>query len=427
MITIVGAGFTGLALSLALDAEGREHRVFEAAARAGGVVRSSRPGGRVLDHGPQRMRATPEVAALVRRLQLDTEVVHVPQGLPLYVVRDGRLRVAPLDPAGLLRTDLLSARAKLRLLAEPLTGAPRRDETVAGLLSRKFGREAYRCFLGPLFGGLYGSDPSEMYARHALAALFGGRGGSGSLLRVALRSGLGRSGAPSAISFREGMGQLVDAMYAAAEPHVALDSPVVSLERREGSGWVVGLEDGTEQTCSTVVLTVPAGEAGALLEPSAADAARRLHTLRYNDLALVHLEGHTPLRGLGYQVAYGEGLRTRGVTWNASALGRDGIYTAFLGGAPDPGAVALDDDELGAIAADEFGSVTGFEVRPLSVTRTRMPAWDRSWNALEGMELPPGIVLCASYESRPGIPGRVTRVHEVVRALTREAGEPVAS
>ena len=42
-------------------------------------------------------------------------------------------------------------------------------------------------------------------------------------------------------------------------------------------------------------------------------AADRLRRLRYNRLVLVHLLADADLRGLGYQVALGEGRATRGV------------------------------------------------------------------------------------------------------------------
>ncbi|TVP50475.1 MAG: NAD(P)/FAD-dependent oxidoreductase, partial [Gemmatimonadales bacterium] len=68
MIGIVGAGITGLSLGVFLDARGVEYEVLESTGRSGGVIRSSAPEGRVLDHGPQRTRVTPPVAEMIRIL-----------------------------------------------------------------------------------------------------------------------------------------------------------------------------------------------------------------------------------------------------------------------------------------------------------------------------------------------------------------------
>ena len=50
----------------------------------------------------------------------------------------------------------------------------------------------------------------------------------------------------------------------------------------------------------------------------------------------------------------------------------------------------------------------GCKVRVLHVGRTRIPAWDESWDALDGLRLPDGVHICANYAGRPGIQGRLT-------------------
>jgi oxygen-dependent protoporphyrinogen oxidase len=146
-------------------------------------------------------------------------------------------------------------------------------------------------------------------------------------------------------------------------------------------------------------------------------AAERIRGLVYNPLGVVHLHAETDLRGLGYQVGLDEDLATRGVTWNDSLFGREGVYTAYLGGAKNPAVVTEPDDRLGQLAADEFRRVTGWEARVLAVDRERMPAWDVSWRALEGLQLPPGIRIAANWMSRPGIPGRLAEARRLAERL----------
>jgi oxygen-dependent protoporphyrinogen oxidase len=142
-----------------------------------------------------------------------------------------------------------------------------------------------------------------------------------------------------------------------------------------------------------------------------------LGKLVYNPLGVVHLHAETDLRGLGYQVGLGEDLATRGVTWNDSLFGREGVYTAYLGGAQNPAVVEEPDGTLGRLAADEFRRVTGYDARVLAVARERMPAWDLSWRALEGLELPAGIRIAANWMSRPGIPGRLAEARRLAERL----------
>jgi oxygen-dependent protoporphyrinogen oxidase len=422
MIGIVGAGLTGLALANELAGRGIEHVVLEAENRPGGVIRSGLVDGRVLDFGPQRLRLAGPVEALVRELGLERELVRAPEALPLFVFSRGALREVPTSLRGLAGTDLLSWGGKARLALEPWTAGPRAGERVASFLTRKLGKEAYERLAGPLFGGLYASDPADMSVEISLAGVLRDLGVGRSLLaRFARRGGV----APAvAGSFRSGLATLPEALHAARAGSVRLCSPVRRLAR-SGDGWRLDSDTGVVEA-ETVVLTCAADSAGRLLSEVAPAAAARLRSLVYNPLAVVHLAGDTGLRGLGYQVAFGEGLATRGVTWNGSLFGesRRGLHTAFLGGAMSAAILEEPDDRLGGISTEEFLRVTGRHARVLSVSRTRMPAWDVSWRVLRDLELPRGILAAGSWRSRPGISGRLAEARRLAVELDAAESAP---
>lgn len=424
-VAVVGAGITGLALAWELDRRGVDARVLEAADRPGGVVRSLSVEGRVLEAGPQRTRMSPPVARLVEALELEDRLLVAARDLALFVLRDGRLRRVPTSPGELLTGDLLTWRGKLRVLLEPLV--PRRDDrgSVAAWTTRRLGREAYRCLVGPFVGGLYASDPAEMPVERTLMPALERAGlADGSLVLGWVRRRTRRGddgGAPPVVSFREGMQELTDALHRRVRSRVHLSTPAREVRRTGGGpegtpGWRVETGDGTVRA-RRVVLTCPADDAAGLLGGAAPDAARRLAGLRYNRLAVVHLVGDCGLRGYGYQVALGEGTATRGATWNASLFGRGGVHTAYLGGALRPEVAELPDREVGEIARREFHGATGCETRVLRVGRARMPAWDRSWRGLGQAPLPPGLRICANYVSRAGIPGRLREARETAGEL----------
>lgn len=407
MIAIVGGGISGLALAHYLRARGAECIVLESRPRPGGVIQTVEIEGLPLDMGPQRTRLTPDVRALIAEIGLADEVLTASEELSLLVFRKGRLSQAPLSIRQAFTTDLLTWTEKARVLLEPLTGGLREGETAGGFFRRKLGGAAYEALIAPLYGGLYASDPDRMPARHALAATLRDLGVKRSILWRALTARKGLSSAPPC-SFRRGMGALPLALADGLGPSLRTGCAVTGLRPRPEGGFVVAVEDDGEVVADEVVLCCPARAAAGLLEPTAPDAAARLEQIRYNPLAVVHLKGDEDLVGAGYQVALGEGLQTRGVTWNAGLFGRPGLYTAFLGGMQDPAVVEEDDDRLGQIAADEFAHVTGCEVRVLHVGRTWIPAWDESWDALDALRLPDGVHICANYTARPGIQGRLT-------------------
>ncbi|AZH24222.1 protoporphyrinogen oxidase [Haloplanus aerogenes] len=405
-VGIVGAGITGLALAHYCRERDVDAVAFEASSEPGGVIRSSRVDGRVLEHGPQRTRLTPEIEALVEDCGLRSDLRTADTDLPLYVYVDGRLRQVPFSPRAFLSTDLLSLRGKVRMLAEPLTEGARDDETAADYFVRKFGREAYHNLVEPLFGGIYGSDPAEMPGKYALQTVKKMER-SGSLIRAAVNRRLEGKERQPPVSFDDGMAQLPRALSEHNADRVELETAVERIAL-DGSGYRLETEDGS-RTVDHVVVTARADVAAGLLADVDTGSARALRRLYYNPLAYVHLYSDADPAGYGYQVRHDEPLRTLGVTWNASLFDRDGVYTCFLGGMENPGMVDRSERELGRIATEEFEAVMGADAEVLNVTKhpRGIPAYDGSWTAMADVNLPDGITLASNYAGRMGVPARV--------------------
>ncbi|UPV76424.1 protoporphyrinogen oxidase (plasmid) [Halorussus limi] len=420
-VGIVGAGITGLSLAHYLADRDAEFTLFEAAAEPGGVVRSDRVDGHILERGPQRVRRTEHVEGMIRDLGLESEVRTADPDLPVCVYADGEIRPAPFSVEGFGETDLLSAEAKRRVLAEPYTDPADPDETAAEMFVRKFGDETYRNLLGPLFGGTYGSDPAEMPVGHALSGLVKLEARHGSLLKAAIARTMGGRDTPPAISFDEGLQRLPEALADAHAENVRFETPVTAVRADDDRGYELETPDGTE-SFDRVVLTTPADLTADLvvdLAPESADALRELH---YNPLAMVYLRTDLDAAGvepaLGYQVGFDADLRTLGVSWNASMFDR-GVVTAFLGGMHDPAILDESEDRMGEIAASEFEAVTGAEaeVVTVNVLRRGFPAYDDSWDAVERVELPEGVRLATNYTARMGVPSRIREAESVADDL----------
>ncbi|MDG5776890.1 protoporphyrinogen oxidase [Haloarculaceae archaeon H-GB2-1] len=428
-VGIVGAGLSGLTLGYRLRNAGVETVTFEAAGEPGGVIRSRHDAdGRILERGPQRTRLTPAVSDVVSSLGLEGELIEAADP-PLYVYRDGELRRAPLSIRSALTTSLFSWRGKLRALGEPLAEPPRDDETVAEFFSRSFGPEVAENFLGPLYAGLYGSKPDEMPVQHSAAKAMTKSGPTDSVLLNVLRAKLRGKEPPAIGSFRDGLQTLPNALYEEQAESVHLDEPVRAIREAE-DGYRLESTD-RDVRVDRVVLTTPAEATASLLAGVAPEAARRIGQLTFNRLAVVHLHSEGDLHGSGFQVPHDEPLATLGTTWNASLLDRDGVYTSYLGGSKNPDLLNWADDRIAETACREFEAVTGCAATPLGVSRLEpgMPAYDHSWDALDGLELPDGIDLCTNYVARAGIPGRVraaTTLADELQQATDDAESVVA-
>lgn len=415
-VAIIGGGISGLATHHFLQQQGVESTVFEAAPNPGGVIQTTLEAGRILDHGPQRTRRTPIVQTLIDSIDLNERIIEATDR-PLYMYHDETLRRVPTSIASALTTDLLSVRGKLRILAEPLREVePRPGESVLDYFIRTMGQEFAERIGGPLYAGLYASDPTEMPVEHSLARALDRVGVEGSLVAYAIRKTMRRQSPPQMISFDDGMAVLVNRLATTYRDCIRLETPVRELTAVD-PGYRVRTADGT-QTIDHVVLATQAPTVGQLLSGVDDRLAKQFTALTYNPIIVVHLQAERTLHGAGFQVSWGNSSVIRGATWNCSlfpgaSLGRDGIYTVYL----DADRVNMTDSKeaIGNRAARAFEAITELPVAPLDVTIVRpgMPAYDRSWDGLLDQDTKSGLHLCTSALDRAGISGRLAHARSV--------------
>ncbi len=418
-VGVVGAGISGLSVVHALSKHDTDCEIvgLEAHEEPGGIVRSQRIDGHLLELGPQRLRLTPGIESLVEELNLREQLQFGDDDQPLYIYYDGKLRVVPLSARAALRTDLLSPFGKLRILAEPLTRPEQPGETVDEYLSRRFGTQAARRYMGPLYSGLYGTDTDEMLMEYSLGRALESTGVGRSLLVWVIRRLLEGRETPPICTFDEGLGTLTNALYEAHSESISLSRPVENIVAADG-GYELQTANGTDHV-DQVVLTTPAAATAELVKELDIELAETLGRFNYNPIGMVFLQSTFDREGIGALVPPGGELPISGSTWNASFLDRDGVFTCYVDPNSDPEMPNRTNDELGEVAAEAFERLTGSEASVLGVHRWKpgMPAYDRSWTAMDDLSTPTGLHLCTNYVDRAGIPGRIRSAKRVVETI----------
>ncbi|MGH9367402.1 MAG: protoporphyrinogen oxidase [Thermoanaerobaculia bacterium] len=435
---IVGGGLSGLARGYALAQRGEQVRVLEASDRPGGVVRTERNAGFLLELGPNTVRPTPEIWGLVGTLGLAGSAVLADARLPRFIEVEGRLHPLAPGPLTLFSTRLLSTGAKLRLFAEPFV-APGHDprESVRDFFARRLGPQVAEKLVAPFVSGIWAGDPGRLSAAASVPRLVKWEREHGSLLRGALawRRGVSNAHAPKGLlSFRDGLETLPRALAESLGSRFQRRARVRSL-RTEGGRWRIETESEILEADRVVVAT-PASEAARLLEPLDPDAARSLDRIPQPPLAVLHLAWPdaafpVPLSGFGHLVVPVPGRRILGAVWSSSLFaGRapegETLVTAFAGGARDPDTADMADGALLELAARELSSSLGATAGPRLVRITRyaraLPQYDLDhgarMKAIEDVEARwPGLTFLGNY--RGGI-----SVGDVVRnALAAAAPE----
>jgi protoporphyrinogen/coproporphyrinogen III oxidase len=396
-VAVIGGGISGLTAAHLLVGAGHDVVLVDEAAEPGGLVAGARVEGFLCERGPQAVLDGSEaVKALITSVGLEPRIVRaLPASRRRSVYVAGQLRPFPASPPALLKTNLLSARGKLRLLREPFVRRRAEsddDESVFDFVARRFGTEAARRAAGPALIGIYAGDAAALSVRAAFPRLAALEREHGSVLRGLFRTRrTSRLGRP--ISFPEGLGELPRAIGTALGARRQVGR-AIGIDQRPG-GWTIMLDGGTTLDADRVVLATPAAPTAALLAPHAPAAAQALRAIPHAPVAVVCLGFRSAdagalgmdLDAYGFVVARGEGLSLLGCQYDSSVFSDRApasgvLLRALCGGTFEPQLVDGDDATIAGKVLGDLRRATGLRRDPdvVQVWRARpgIPQYDRA-------------------------------------------------
>ncbi len=398
---IIGAGISGLVAAHRLKKMGRAPLLLECGDRVGGVICSRDAEGFLIECGPNSLRGSHELLDLVEELDLTGALVTGDPRAPAYVYAGGQLHAVPMSPPALVKTKLISNSAKLRLLREPFVKARHEsaEESVASFVRRRLGDEVLERLVEPFLSGVYAGNPEELSIQACFPKLAEFEAEAGGILRGALRSARQsrkearktpgerkRSLRPYRLcSFRQGLSALPEALSKALGDSLLTSARIAGINKNgSAGGFEIRVEhQGAIKTINSpaLVVSTPAYVTAQLLDNAAPGIAALAAEIPYVSIASVPLAYRAEqvarkLDGFGFLAPRGEGLRTLGSIWNSSLFpGRapEGwIYmTNFIGGATDPEAVKLGDEELIRTVHNDLSKVLGISGDPRRLPITR--------------------------------------------------------
>ncbi|HEV8525446.1 MAG TPA: protoporphyrinogen oxidase [Terriglobales bacterium] len=448
-IGIIGGGISGLAAAFYLERARRSgvalhYTLFEATQRLGGVVRTERLDGCLVEGGPDSFLTDKQAAAtLCRDLGIEDQLIgsNDAQRKTFILIKD---RLVPI-PEGLqflvptrivpaLTTPLFSATTKLRM-AKEYFARPRRteeDESAAQFVERHFGPEMVERLADPLLAGVYGGEAARLSARAVLPRFVEMEARHGSLSRalLAARRRMSANGAarPIFTSLRDGMQQLVDRVTAQLDPSALRLGVSVRAVGREQGQWLVLQQDGSVERFDFLVLAVPAYVAGALLRTAHPPLAKLLSAVPYSSSVTVALgydaaafdarpEGKLP-QGFGFLIPHGARKRMLACTLVHNKFPHRApedrlLLRVFLGGSRDEAVLALDDEEIVRTVRRELWEILSLGTEPCF---TRVYRWPRAMAQyevghlarvaeIEGLRAElPGLALAGNAYRGIGVP-----------------------
>src|SRR5262249_22600118 len=153
---VIGAGITGLVTAYELRKRGLNISILERQSYVGGVMRSERRNGFLIEYGPNSFLESPEATALINELKLDSESSAAESKAPCFIYFKGALKKVPMNPIAFLGSPLLSLGGKLRIFAELFIKARSGggEESIADFVRRRIGPQAHDRLVSPFVSGV---------------------------------------------------------------------------------------------------------------------------------------------------------------------------------------------------------------------------------------------------------------------------------
>ena len=346
-VLIVGAGISGLSIAYELQKQQVPYLLIEASDHAGGVLKSFREQGFVLDAGANTIAASPEMLDFFRELGLENEILQATAASKnRFLVRNNRLHGVSPHPVKIMSSPYLSRGSKWRLFTErfrksaPATG----EETVTHFITRRFNKEIVDYVFDPVLSGIYAGNPDLMSIAEVLPALPRWEREYGSVTKGLMKD-KGAMGGRKIISFKGGNQALTDRLQQLLTIPIRFNCKVTGVSAMDDEYIVSAIENGVSASfqASRVIFTTPAYSTAESIIPLDAVAAALLSQVHYPRMGVLHLGFDAaalpqPLEGFGFLAPNVEKLHFLGAICNSAIFPEKApagkiLLTVFLGGA----------------------------------------------------------------------------------------------
>jgi oxygen-dependent protoporphyrinogen oxidase len=396
-IAIVGGGISGLSAAYALEEQRRsgaalEYTLYESSPRLGGVLRTERVDGCIVEAGPDSfLTEKPWAADLCRNVGLGGQLIGSNDAeRKTYILVRGRLVPMPdglmfMVPTRILPTalsPLFSSKTKLRMARE-LFYPPRAagdDESVASFVERHYGYEMVDRLADPLLSGIYGGEAATLSVRAVLprfAEMERTHGSLGRAMLAARKKALQpatKAAPPLFTSLKNGMQSLVEAVVLRLSPSWLRSNAAVQAIQPEAGGWIVSTAMQPDHF-DAVILALPAYSSAQLLSSCSLELSRELAAIPYSSSITVGLGFDRGVRqslpaGFGFLVPRSEGKRMLAATFvhnkfRHRAPADRALLRCFFAGKSAENVWQLSDDQIVGIVRNELQQILGLRAEPL--------------------------------------------------------------
>ncbi len=335
MLSIIGAGISGLTLAYYLKQKGIDCQIFEAKDYFGGNIETLETPYGYFESGPNTLFSDTVSRKLIEDLGIQESVILPSIGAKnRYILKNNRYYSLSNNPLWFFKSNFLSWKSKLDILKELFKKPnPYQKPTVADFFTYRFNKQITNYLVNPFVRGIYGAKPENLDMEMTFPKFFNYEKNYGSILKGFLKEkkNLERR---MTIGFKGGMKTLTLAL--AKDLTIYLKENIESIEK-EKSNYILKSSQGIHKS-SKVIFANPANNSAHLLSTLYPEFSKRLSTITYSSILLVHLvfdKGSTNFNfdGFGALHPTKEGKITGGIIWRSSIFKGKKNYillTAFV-------------------------------------------------------------------------------------------------
>ncbi len=401
-VSVIGAGFAGMTLSLQLAKKGFQVDLYEKSSRVGGLLGTDVLDSGIAERAANALIRTDNVESLFQELGL-APVLPLDSAKKRFLFRD-KPRAWPLR---FWETLCFISCLGSKVLRGKKTLIPRSQETLKTWGERNLGSAPTQYILGPAMQGIYGNDVTGLSASLILGPLFH-------------RKKKNRYG--GLVSGPQGMQNIVDKLEMklralGVQIHLNSSVDIKSLQH-------------------PVVVATSAAVAANLLSNVAPSTSALLAKIRMSSLMSVTMffaKAQSTYKGFGCLIPRRVGLQSLGILMNSYIFpDRDKVYneTWILGGVDNEAVLHLSDTDLLRLLAEERHRILGNTERLVDVRINRwknaLPYYDlqleESLNLLKALPSSENIFLHGNYLSGIGLSKILDRSEELAQEILKRYG-----
>jgi len=389
-VVILGAGISGLSTAYWLYKNGFEIKILESRSEPGGSMQSEFVNNFLIDYGPNSgLETTPLIRQLVGETGISNEFVYANESSnKRYILRNNELHPLPMNPPLFIKSKLFSAKAKLRLMAEPFIGKSEDGyyQSVAEFVRRRLGQEFLDYAIDPFVSGVFAGDPNKLSVKSAFPKLYRLEEVYGGLIKGMIKGAKERKQraeqskqSAKMFSFINGMQSFPKAIAKKLEDNILYNCFVKKVERTSDNWEIIYEMNGVQNKINSDIIlsTVPAYVASKIFDEIDSELSRHLNEIYYPPVMVLYLgfkkeNINRNLDGFGFLIPSKEQKHFLGAIWSSTIFPNrceddKAAFTLFIGGARSPHLFDIEKERLIEIVLDEFKDIMKIKGDPILI------------------------------------------------------------